>query len=350
MTDAIALAEASIDRLLQRGDQHDRTWADLQAAGMFEALLADEQPFETAAVLVKVAGRHTADLPLSGPIIATWLAHLGGLTDVPRTAGFALPGTPPTGWLERKDGRLVTCGALRGAPAGPGGLLTVLPLDGVPWVVQIATGPAESAVRNLADQPRGSIALDGMTIADGRAAPLPGTASAPLVVAAFLTAAQMLGAMETCLALSTRYAGERQQFGRPIAQFQAVQHLCARIATGVATVRVAVAQAARSLDRGGGVLAVAIAKSKASEIAEEIAAAAHQIHGAIGFTEEYPLGLFTRRLWSWRDEFGDETFWNGVVGTAAIGWSGELWSHLVDGAAATDEDLRRLLDRADLIP
>jgi acyl-CoA dehydrogenase len=350
MSDAIALAEASIDRLLQRSEQHDRTWADLQSAGMFDVLLADEQPFETAAALVKVAGRHAADLPLAGPIIATWLADLGGLTGVPKTAGFALPGTPPTGWLQRKDGRLVAGGILRGASTGPGGLVTVLPIDGVPWVVHVAAEHADSAARNLADQPRTSIALDGMTIAEGRAAPLPAAASTPLVVAAFLTAAQMLGAMETCLALSTRYAGERQQFGRPIAQFQAVQHLCARIAVGVATVRVAVAQAARSLDRGSGLLAVAIAKSKASEIAEEIAAAAHQIHGAIGFTEEYPLGTFTRRLWSWRDEFGDEGFWNGVVGTAAIGWSGELWSHLVDGTPGTDEDLRRVLDQADLIP
>ena len=350
MTDSIALAEASIDRLLQRGTDRDQMGADLLSAGMFDVLLAEEQAFETAAALVKVAARHAADLPLAGPMMAKWLADRAGLTGVPEVAGFVLPGNPPIGWLERHNGRLVAVGSLHGAPEGPGGLVTVLPLDGAPWVVFIAPAPGSDEAQNLAGERRRSILLDGLTIAEGSAAPLPIAASMPLVVAAFLTAAQLLGAMETCLTLSTRYAGERRQFGRPIAQFQAVQHLCARIAVGVATVRVAVTHAARALDRGCGVLEVAIAKSKASEIAEEIAAAAHQIHGAIGFTNEYPLGVFTRRLLSWRDEFGDETFWNGIVGTAAIGWSARTWSHLVDGGPGTDDDLRAVLDNADLVP
>lgn len=350
MTDGIALAEASIDRLLQRGTDRDRIGADLLSAGMFDVLLAEEQAFETAAALVKVAARHATDLSLSGPMIARWLADLAGLTGVPEVAGFALPGNPPTGWLERKDGRLVTAGSLQGVTDGPNGLLTVLPLDGASWVVFIANASGLGEAHNLAGQRRRSIALGGLTIVDSSAAPLPIAAPTPLVGAAFLTAAQLLGAMETCLTLSTRYAGERRQFGRPIAQFQAVQHLCARIAVGVATVRVAVTHAARALDRGGGILEVAIAKSKASEIAEEIAAAAHQIHGAIGFTNEYPLGIFTRRLLSWRDEFGDETFWNGIVGTAAIRWSTQTWSHLVDAGPGTDDDLRAVLDNADLVP
>jgi acyl-CoA dehydrogenase len=48
-----------------------------------------------------------------------------------------------------------------------------------------------------------------------------------------------------------------------------------------------------------------------------VAAACHQVHGAIGFTQEHVLHYFTRRLWSWRDEFGSEAWWNRRLGTIA---------------------------------
>ncbi|MBO0838621.1 MAG: acyl-CoA dehydrogenase, partial [Actinobacteria bacterium] len=69
----------------------------------------------------------------------------------------------------------------------------------------------------------------------------------------------------------------------------------------------------------------AIAKSRTG-LAARAASVAHQVHAAIGVTEEHPLHLFTRRIWDWRDDFGSDVEWSGRLGRqiAAAG-AGRLW-------------------------
>jgi alkylation response protein AidB-like acyl-CoA dehydrogenase len=75
---------------------------------------------------------------------------------------------------------------------------------------------------------------------------------------------------------------------------------------------------------------IAAAKARAGEAAGTGAAIAHQVHGALGFTQEHELHRFTRRLWTWRDEFGAEAHWWRVVGSRAIAAGGDgLWPLLV---------------------
>ena len=151
-----------------------------------------------------------------------------------------------------------------------------------------------------------------------RSAPLPNAISAELVrgFGALLRAAQMAGAMEAALDLSTRYANDRVQFGRPIGKFQAIQQQLALLAEEAAAALVAVESAAISRRRGAASaeFALAAAKIRAGEAAGKVAEIAHQVHGAIGFTEEHSLHYLTRRLWSWRDEFGDEAYWAALLG------------------------------------
>ena len=72
--------------------------------------------------------------------------------------------------------------------------------------------------------------------------------------------------------------------------------------------------------------AVAAAKLRAGEAAGAVAAIAHQVHGAMGFTLEYPLHRLTKRLWSWREEYGDETYWGIELGrTMARAGAEGLW-------------------------
>jgi acyl-CoA dehydrogenase len=76
-------------------------------------------------------------------------------------------------------------------------------------------------------------------------------------------------------------------------------------------------------------LFVAAAKARVGEAASIAAGLAHQVHGAIGFTQEYELHHLTRRLWSWRDEFGNEAEWNALVGRAVFAAGPEgLWAAL----------------------
>ena len=63
---------------------------------------------------------------------------------------------------------------------------------------------------------------------------------------------------------------------------------------------------------------VATAKARCSEAALVVSELAHAIHGAIGFTEEYDLQLFTRRLHAWRQTAGSEAYWYGVAGEALL--------------------------------
>ena len=76
-------------------------------------------------------------------------------------------------------------------------------------------------------------------------------------------------------------------------------------------------------------LAVAAAKATASEAAGEAAAIAHQLHGAIGFTEEHYLHRYTKALWAWREEYGNEGEWNSRLGAQVTARGGAaLWPEI----------------------
>jgi alkylation response protein AidB-like acyl-CoA dehydrogenase len=135
-----------------------------------------------------------------------------------------------------------------------------------------------------------------------------------LVLTACLIAAQMAGAMQRVLEMTLQFANDRQQFGRPLGKFQAIQHQLAVMAEQVLAARMA-AQIGCS---AAVTLNAAIAKARASEAAVEVVALAHSIHGAIGFTADYDLQLFTRRLNVWRLQAGSESYWQGVLGQAVL--------------------------------
>jgi alkylation response protein AidB-like acyl-CoA dehydrogenase len=122
------------------------------------------------------------------------------------------------------------------------------------------------------------------------------------------------GAMQRVLEMSIDYANTRTQFGKRLGQFQAVQHMLAVMSEQVATAAAA-ADMARNAILPINLIALAAAKATASEAAGSVAMLAHQIHGAIGITREHSLQLYTRRLWSWRDEFGAEDEWNAIIGS-----------------------------------
>ena len=73
-------------------------------------------------------------------------------------------------------------------------------------------------------------------------------------------------------------------------------------------------------------LALAAAKARASEATGLVASIAHQAHGAIGWSMEYRLGMLTKALWSWREEFGGQAHWQAVVADAVLAQPAEeLW-------------------------
>jgi len=152
---------------------------------------------------------------------------------------------------------------------------------------------------------------------------------------ALARAGQMAGAISAALTLSIEYTRQRQQFGKPLASFQAIQQQLAVLAEEAAASRAAASAAARAADRGDALFEIASAKLRANIAAGNAASIAHQVHGAIGFTMEYDLQKFARPLWMWRSEYGNDRHWSDIIGkmAAARGADG-FWPGLTAGFAA----------------
>lgn len=145
----------------------------------------------------------------------------------------------------------------------------------------------------------------------------------------FARTCQIAGALDAALALSVAYVNERQQFGRPLGKFQAVQQSLATFACEAAAANCAAMGAAQALDRGEAGFEIAAAKLRANRAVEVGTTVAHQVHGAIGFTREYALQHLTRRLWQWRSEYGNDSYWSAKLGSDVVARGAvNFWSDL----------------------
>ncbi|MEI4279171.1 acyl-CoA dehydrogenase family protein [Klenkia terrae] len=293
-------------------------WADLAEAGLTGVGLPEE------------AGGSGGELADAVAVVATLAAGAGAvpvaeqlLVAAPAVlaAGLELPpvdqplSVSVAGAVRVEDGRL-TGTATDVAWAGVVHWLAVVAAgpDGDVLALVDVSGLEATHAANLAGEPRGSYVLDGVPAQVG---PLPADLRARYALA---RAVQLSAAAETVLAWTVQYAGERVQFGRPLAKFQGIQMQLAQMAGEVTAVTALVDAAVQRLDRGEPVeLAAAAAKVRAGAAVDVVARQAHQVHGAIGFTQEHRLHHLTKRMWSWRDEAGNELTWARVLGAAVAG-------------------------------
>jgi alkylation response protein AidB-like acyl-CoA dehydrogenase len=184
---------------------------------------------------------------------------------------------------------------------------------------------------SIAGEPRGTAIFDRVKPTGIAAAAADFDQTAAMLMGAAVRSVQSAGALQSILGISVAYANERIAFERPIGKFQAVQHSLARLAGEVAAVMTAAGSAADTIAHAqtfdeAVFLEVASAKIRSAEAAEHAAAIAHQIHGAIGFTREHILHRYTLRLLSWRDDFGNESYWAAGLGNRiAAGGAEEFW-------------------------
>ena len=141
---------------------------------------------------------------------------------------------------------------------------------------------------------------------------------------ALARAAMLVGALESALATTVEHANTRVQFGKPLGKQQAIQQQLGELAGMIGAARMAAKIACSSApvdDTPCPTFAfdLAVAKVRAGEAATRATNVVHQVMGAIGFTQEHHLHFATRRLWSWRSEFGSDADWASVLGQAAIG-------------------------------
>jgi alkylation response protein AidB-like acyl-CoA dehydrogenase len=123
-------------------------------------------------------------------------------------------------------------------------------------------------------------------------------------------AAEMLGAARRCLDLSVAYAKVREQFGQPIGSFQAIRHKCAEMLLEVENSHAAVYYAAWALDARSEdqELAASVAKAYVGEAARKVGNESIQVHGGIGFTWEYDLHMYFKRIKALEAQYGDADY------------------------------------------
>lgn len=288
-------------------------WTAIEHAGLTAAILPEAAGgvgMAAAMAVIRAAAWHCAPVPMGETMLATWLLHSAGL---PVPAGPLViaathgPMATRVPWAARcsvvlvHDGSGSTLLACR-PPAAP-----------------VATGS------NIAFEPRDDIAV----VLPPDAVPSPLSVDQVRAAGAALRTVQIGGAIARTLALTVEYAMTRVQFGRPIAKFQAIQQSLAVMAGQSAAANAAADMATDTLENGLATLPIAAAKVRAGEAASIAAAIAHQIHGAMGFTQDYALHQATRRLWSWRDEYGNEAHWAGILGRAASSSGSRLWTQVI---------------------
>jgi acyl-CoA dehydrogenase len=316
-------------------------WRGVEAQGLARPLVPSElgglgANWQDVLVVLRAAGRHAVPLPLSETIVASWLLASAGLeapegpltlvdTDDCAADDKCLSLEPRgEGWRLSGRARRVPWG---GAAAAA---VLVLPHRHEPRVVLAPRAGVEvTSGRNLAGEWRDDLVFRDHPVTSAllRAADL---ASPVRVLGAMARCAQITGALDRVLESTVTYANERQQFGRPIGKFQAVQHNLAILAGEVAACGVSTEAAFRAADAAGDfAFLVAVAKTRAGSAAAQGIAIGHQVHGAIGFTLEHPLQLSTRRLMSWRTEFGAERHWAMRLGRQVLDLGAErFWPQI----------------------
>lgn len=295
-----ALVTPEAIRAIESGGSADALWAALEESGFIDAMLPESAGgagigLPQAFPLILAAGEYCIPVPFAETMIARGMLAGQGITPPP---GAAIALAPLSSVIP--GGQLASHALVdrAGAPT----LVAASATGDDLFRARCSTGiEAGDVVATLASEP------DGL-----------------LLTAAAVASALMAGAMARLLEMSLHHASERQQFGRSLGKFQAIQQQLAVLAEQVLSAQVA-ARGAFVGDRFDPVR-VAAAKCRANEAAVHVCNIAHAIHGAIGATEEFDLQLYTRRIKLWQLAFGSESYWGARLGQARIASGFDLTS------------------------
>jgi acyl-CoA dehydrogenase len=281
--------------------------------------------------VLSAAGRSAVAVPLAETMLAGWLlaqAHLAS----PEGMMTVAPASPKDRITLNADGTLT--GRARGVPFATEAkhiAVVATGIGGVSIALVDASACRIEAGLNLANDPSNTVTFDKVQPIAIKSAPSGFDQSSLMLMGALARSLQIAGAMETMLDLSVRYSGERVAFEKKISKFQAVQHNLAKLAGETSAALAAASSAADALSNSTSFddaifLEAASAKIRCSEAAEKGAAIAHQVFGAIGFTQEHILHRYTLRALAWRDDFGSESYWAVELGKlVASRGADELW-------------------------
>lgn len=283
---------------LERGAEAAPLWAKLAEAGLPDALRSEARGGVglSWAAFFPLA-RLTGEFALPLPLIET--AMLRSLCEDAPDGAIAIA---PQVVREGEDWRAAQ------VPYGAVADWLALEIEGKAMLVPLAGG--SRTPRGLdadIDLPRNPIGAHALA-----------PEIALIEMGALAQAARIAGALTRLLAMSLEHATTREQFGRRIGAFQAIQHQLAQLAEAVHLASMASEMGFVAGPPGRGTLLPALAKARCSALVPQGAAVAHGVHGAMGIAAEFPLGIFTRALHAARLAFGTERVWQERVGHALL--------------------------------
>jgi acyl-CoA dehydrogenase len=274
------------------------------------------------AVVLEASGYHAAPVPLAEhDLLASWLLTVA---DLPVDTG-AMTATVTDQRL--REHRLTA--VLDHVPWA--GITETLVVAGDGFIAKIPLASVRiEPVIDIAGQPGGRVHIDLELERDWCTEVNVSPAHEFRLRGALARSLQTCGALSRALALTCEHAQQREQFGRPIAKFQAVQALIASAASSIALAKTAADFAIEAVSTDGfetppGVFAVCVAKIEAARAATLVARSAHQVHGAIGFTLDHRLRHFTSRALAWRAEFGVQREWQHRLGELVLESPDGVW-------------------------
>lgn len=285
--------------------EHDHGWwGRLDELGLSRLAASEDRGgsdagWPAAAVLVKSLARRACAVPVGeSDLVGDWLLERAGLP--------AAPGLQDV-WVDegRQDRRIV---------ASTVESVVVLRCDGGRAAIALAP-PTIVREREVSGRWPDGVTWSPVPVDVARGAQLR---------LALVKGLRVVGAMESAVDVAVTHVTEREQFGRPIAKFQAVQQLVATMAAESALAAVAVDAAVLEMALHGDEMdrvlpAVAVARSCAGHAAGLVARNAHQVLGAMGTTKEHRLHRFTMAMLAWRSEGGDTRTWDRQVLELAVG-------------------------------
>ena len=271
---------------------------------------------------------------IEGPVLAGWLLRQARLA-FPWSDHLAVIAEGETR-LEAVGRRCVLTGTLESIawPANATTLVVPVRQDEqllVATVALDALGLPPGAANTAGEPVARGVRLDSVPVAELAPTGLAYEAATEALSTrrALARAVGMAAVLQRTAELTIDYAGQRVQFGQPIARFQAVQTHLARLASEAQRVAVVVDAAQAALgehdDPQLDLALVCAARTLAGEAAIVGARLAHQVHGAIGVTMEYPLQRFTRRLWEWEASDGTAVRWARLLGAKAMTGHMRAW-------------------------
>lgn len=306
-------------------------WGHLEDAGLTRLLSIEDSgggPAE-AAVVLRALARHAVSVPVAETdVLAGWLATSAGVA-VPEHG----PLTVAFGEGVRTKDRINA--TIPSVPYAASAAQVVLALRDGERLLVAARDPASLSItkgHNAGGEQRDTLIIDeaegSFTVVDVSAAEI-------LRRGAWARCVQIIGALDAAVEFSVAHTREREQFGRPLSAFQAVQHTLAGMAGEVerarAAANLAVAAAADfGFDSPQSDYAVTVAKVTLGQVVPTVVTSAHQLHGAIGVTIEHRLWLATMRARSWIEEFGNTAHHAQHLGRLTLS-AADPWDVIIDG-------------------